>query len=134
MDGGRFGGLRRPAVAGVLTLLPSTTSSREGTPPSLGDACLVGRWIDQRSVDSTDWSFNGQVVPVAGPAADGSRVNVPTGSGAFTAQFFLGGRTESTYSAHAGAASIESYSCTATTLVESAQVGSRTNTDSYLRG
>jgi hypothetical protein len=194
MHGRLFGLLRPPAAVSVLALLaamtaacalplnasrtsPSPSPSPNAAPPPLGDACLVGRWIDRRSVDATDWTFNGQVVPVTGLAgfvltlsadgeetddwsnsepligtyqgqqlkivlrgfytfhgvtANGVELTEPPGEGSFSAQFFLGGRTQSTYSAHAGTGSTESYVCSATSLSVTTQ-GSQVTSDSYVR-
>jgi len=168
-----------PSAASSATESPSASPSPSPTPPPIGDVCLVGRWIDQRSVNQTGWTFNGKVVPVAGLAgfvltlsadgtetadwsksqpligtyqgqqlkivvrgvytfhgatADGYHVVVPAGTGTFSAQFFLGGKRESTYSAKVTSGETDAYVCGTTSLQTSVQVGSHVNTDSYVRG
>ncbi len=34
--------------------------------PPIGDSCVVGRWVDQLTDDSADWTFNNAPVHVTG--------------------------------------------------------------------
>jgi hypothetical protein len=164
---------------------PSASASASASPspspspsPPIGDACLAGRWVDQRESAPTAWTFNGTVVPVVGLAGfvltlnqdgtgtadwsnsqpligtyqgrqlkivvrgawtfhgvvgDGSSFSATGDKGTFTAQFFLGGTRESTFSANVGFGQ-ETYVCTASTLTTSQPNGKGQTTDSYTRG
>src|SRR5215472_188894 len=59
------------AAAAAVTcalLLPATATAAVSHAPAIGDACLVGRWVDQKETAPGNWTWAGGVIPAAGLA------------------------------------------------------------------